>query len=352
MKKLLLTALVASSLVGCAQTTRKEYVSVVTMDVNPSIQLQLNQQDDVVQVIASNTDAQKVVGDMDLEGAKVDVAMHAIVGSMVKEGYLNDKQNTVLLSITHNDITHKERLEKELSDEISSLLSTYQISGAIVSQDVQTNTTLEDMVSTYDISLSKAALVQEVKQKKESYKVEDLVKLSTQDLILLNDKPTLQGEVSKQQYITKDEALTIALNNAKLSKNDIRELDIEFDYDRNRLTYEIDFEANGFEYEYEIDAENKTILREIEPEDDVKKPLSNKSTTQTKKVSNIGKEKALSIALKNAGSSSKEAKQVKVEFDKEDKKYEVEFNVGRKEYSYDIHATSGKILEKDVEMDD
>ena len=345
MKKLLQTAFIGTLLLtGCAQNTKDtSVVSMVTMDVNPSIQLQLNKEDDVVKVVASNKDAQTIIEDMDLIGTDVDVAMHAIIGSMVKEGYLNERQNTVLLSIENDNVNERLRLEQELGQEISTLLSSYAISGAIVSQEVSTNTVLEEMVNTYDISLSKAALVQEVKQKKDSYQIEDLVKLSTQELVLLNGETKVTGEVNKSQYISKEEALSIVLKDAGLQENQIKYLEIEYDYERGRLTYEIDFLANNFKYEYEVDAESKSIVREIEPKDDVKK-----TTTTTY----ISKDQALNIAYKNAGVSSKEVKRVEVELDKKDNKYEIEFKIGRKEYSYDIHATSGKILEKEVEMDD
>jgi len=355
MKKLYKTALIGTlllSMVGCAQEQKDTAVSVVTMDINPSIQLQLNQQDDVINVIASNKDAQTIIKDMDLIGADVDVAMHAIVGSMVQEGFLNEKQNTVLLSVENNNVNEKIRLEQELGQEISSLLSTYKITPAIVSQDVTKNTQLEEMATTYDISLSKAALVQDVVSKKETYKVEDLVKLSTQDLVLLNGEQKVIGEVNKSKYITQDDALAIVLKDAGLTKSKIKDLEIDYDYERGRLTYEIDFEANNFEYEYEVDAESKAIVKEVEPDEPTNKASTTKSSTTTMTTTYISKNKALSIAYKNAGVSSKNVKQLEVEFDKSDKKYEIEFKVGKKEYSYEIHAVSGKILEKDVEMDD
>lgn len=58
---------------------------------------------------------------------------------------------------------------------------------------------------------------------------------------------------------------------------------------------------------------------------------------------------AVGIALKNAGLSEKQAAGLEVE--KDDGKYEIEFiNTGNKaEYSYDISASSGKIIEKNVE---
>lgn len=63
----------------------------------------------------------------------------------------------------------------------------------------------------------------------------------------------------------------------------------------------------------------------------------------------IGKTKAKSIALADAGLKSSEVTFTKVKLDKEDgiTVYEVDFYHGTDEYDYEIHATSGKILKSD-----
>ncbi len=70
----------------------------------------------------------------------------------------------------------------------------------------------------------------------------------------------------------------------------------------------------------------------------------------------IGKKKAKSIALKDAGLKASDVKNFHVSVDYEDDYdtdiYEVEFDKGRDEYSYDIHAYTGKILDKDIDYDD
>ncbi|MEG0830186.1 MAG: PepSY domain-containing protein [Anaerovoracaceae bacterium] len=65
----------------------------------------------------------------------------------------------------------------------------------------------------------------------------------------------------------------------------------------------------------------------------------------------IGKTKAKKIALKDAKISASSAKALKVKLEKDDgyALYEVEFRKGAKEYDYEVKATSGKILDRDVE---
>lgn len=60
---------------------------------------------------------------------------------------------------------------------------------------------------------------------------------------------------------------------------------------------------------------------------------------------------ALKKALNNAGLKKSQVMYVEVEFDSDDNTYEVEFTKksNGKEFSYEISASSGKILEKSVE---
>ena len=212
---------------------------------------------------------------MDLEQTDMTVAVNAVIGSMVKQGYLTTENNTVLLSVENDDADERFRVEKELSENISSTLSTYDISGAILAQDMDIDDDMETIVSKYDISYGKAALIEEIMEERSDYKIEDLVKLNAQDLILIyesvdddRDVSKMTGTVSTSKYITRDEALNIALSNAKKAKNEVSGLEVEFGYEDGRLTYEIEFNADGFEYEYEIDAQTKKVVRSVDRDDD------------------------------------------------------------------------------------
>lgn len=61
--------------------------------------------------------------------------------------------------------------------------------------------------------------------------------------------------------LTSEDALDIALNDAGLTKDQLRDLDIELDRDDGTLHYNVDFEADGYDYEYEIHAESGKIIK-------------------------------------------------------------------------------------------
>ncbi len=69
--------------------------------------------------------------------------------------------------------------------------------------------------------------------------------------------------------------------------------------------------------------------------------------------SSIGSQKALEIALKDAGVSAESAKEVKSVFSKKNLKqiFDVEFEYGQNDYDYIIDAKTGEIISRDIDND-
>ena len=69
-------------------------------------------------------------------------------------------------------------------------------------------------------------------------------------------------------YLSREEAIAIALKNAGLEESQVTRLKVEFDYDDGRPEYDVEFKHDGWEYEYEIHAESGKILRSDKDWDD------------------------------------------------------------------------------------
>ncbi len=260
---------------GCGSNTASKTETIVTMDVNPSIQFELNQDDEVVGISAGNEDAKKILEKVDVEDDDANKAVDKIVDSLVDEGHLSTENNTVLLSVDNDDDDKRVELEQKLGETIQSSLKENSIDGAIFSQDMDIDDDVESLIKKYDISYGKATLIEKILDENDdnqkAYKVEDLVKLNAQELIMIyqsmerkDDDDILLGSVSTSKYITSDEALAVALSDAGLAQNQIADLEIDYDIENGVLTYEIEFKGNGKEYEYEINASKGVIEREIE----------------------------------------------------------------------------------------
>ena len=93
--------------------------SVVSLDVNPSIELKVNRSEKVLVCTPLNEDAKAILADMgngaDLKGAKLDVAVNAIVGSLVRNGYLDSISSAIMISVEDKDTARAEKLQRELT---------------------------------------------------------------------------------------------------------------------------------------------------------------------------------------------------------------------------------------------
>ena len=76
----------------------------------------------------------------------------------------------------------------------------------------------------------------------------------------IEDNDNQNNSTDNQNYIGKDQAISIALKNIKLTKNDVYDLECELDNEFNQVVYEVTFNYKNLEYEYYINAESGKII--------------------------------------------------------------------------------------------
>lgn len=351
--------------------------SVIDFDVNPSIELNINKNEKVISVNALNDDGKKILDGMDLEKVELDVAVNAIIGSMLKNGYISELENSILVSVKNKDTDKANKLKEEITNDINEILSASSIKGSVLSQVFNDDSEVHKLADENKVSDGKALLINKIlssnikDSKGNVYTFESLSKLSINELnLLLKEKKTeikdtnTSGTASDKGYIGKDKAKSIALKNAGTTSSKVRELDVELDADDGVLVYEVDFKYGNKEYEYEINAKTGSIIhKDVEIDDDYEentttKPSTSQSNTNNNTSTNtsssyIGKDEAKSIALKNAGVISSKVRDLEVELDNDNgvAVYEVSFEYGNTEYDYEINAKTGKIIRKEVDKD-
>ncbi len=75
-----------------------------------------------------------------------------------------------------------------------------------------------------------------------------------------NDNSTNTEKNDSKNYITKEEARDIAINDAGFSLDSVTLIKAEFDYDNGIAIYEVEFVNGNLEYDYEINAITKEIV--------------------------------------------------------------------------------------------
>lgn len=241
-------------------------VSIVFLDVNPSIELKVNEDEDVVEANALNTEAEAVLEGMRLKGMDIDDGVNTIVGSLIKQGYLDELADSILVTVEDNNALRGERLQEELTEEIKEILRAASINAPILAQHVDMESSAK-IADAYDISNGKAALIERILKVNQTYKEEELAQLSVNDLNLILSNPKNEvtdivttGEANEAGYIGREEAKTIALSHAGVTESEVTFLRIEQNQDDGRIEYSVDFTADNKEYDYEIDGYTGQIL--------------------------------------------------------------------------------------------
>ena len=332
--------------------------SVVSLDVNPSIELKVNRSEKVLACTPLNEDAKAILADMsngaDLKGAKLDVAVNAIVGSLVRNGYLDSISSAIMISVEDKDAARAEKLQRELTSAVDGVLQTSEAKASVLTQTLTQDAAREQQARENNISTGKTALVNRVLAINPSLKFDALAKLSVEEL------KDLAEAGAPAMPIGKDAAACAAEQYAGTTALDSVTAEVDSELDEFPAHYEVELHTAWGEFEYLVDAYTgkvlsgqKNLLTAASTPNETTKP-SDQKPDPSGTAQDIGHAKAKAIALNHAGVSENEAYDMEIELDDEDGTlvYEVEFKSGGMEYSYEINAASGAILKHEAEIDD
>ena len=320
--------------------------SVISLDVNPSVELRIGRKEKVTGVTALNADAQGLLDGMDLKGTDLNVAINALIGSMVRCGYISELKNSVLVSVEDSNAARGQKLQEEITADITQALEQSAIEAAVLSQTLDMDQTLQQMAEQYAISVGKAKIITKILAKDPTLTAQALAGLPINDLslILLSKEPEADGvassgQVSDKKYIGEEKAREIAL--AKVPGG--RVVKAEYDMEDGRIVYEVEVLLNGVEHDFDIDALTGDVLKwdqELDEDDDKNNGQQGTVTTPTTAV--IGLDRAKEIAQGRLPGG----KVTELELDKEDGRwiYEGEIETAELEADFEIDAYTGEVL--------
>ena len=306
-------------------------VSVVSLDVNPSIELKVNRSEKVLVCTPLNEDAEAILADMsngaDLKGAKLDVAVNAIVGSLVRNGYLDSISSAIMISVEDKDTARAEKLQRELTSTVDGVLQTSEAKAAVLTQTLTQDAGREQQARENNISTGKAALVNHVLALNSALKFDALAKLSVEEL------KDLAEAGAPAMPIGMDAARTAAEEYAGTTAVDSVTAEVDSELDESPAHYEVELHTAWGEFEYLVDAYTGNVLSgqkdllttastpndTVKPSQPVSPPAQSSQPAQPSGTAqDIGYAKAKSIALNHAGVSENEAYDMDIELDDED----------------------------------
>lgn len=313
--------------------------TAVSIDVNPSIELEVNRQEKVLRATPLNDDAQTILDGMKLEGVNLKTAVNAVIGSMVQNGYFTDEVNSILLSVDNDDEAKRVALQEELTQGVNESLQQLSVNGTVFAQSLNSSAELKALAEQYGISEGKAYWVQMLTAADSTLSADVLAKLSINDLALLAEARNLKydyvGTANDTAYIGLEKAKEIAI--AKAGGGDV--VSIELDVDDGIMVYEGELIYNNVEYDFDINALDGTILKWEEDRNGVNIDTSNV----------IGKARAKEIILAKAPG----AEITKLVLDEDDGilYYEGYARVDGKLYEFEVKADDGVIRKWELDDD-
>lgn len=246
------------------------------IDVNPSIEVQLDENNTVLQINALNTDAEEVLKNLKLKGVEMDTAINAIIGSLYVNGYLTAENNSVLVSVDTKNKDNTEVLVNGVSNKISQVLKSANVNLSVIAQDVENSDYLKERADEHGISIGKMHLIDKMMDMElvdggfDEEDIPDLAKMPIKDLNFLysvnpihknkGEKPpqeVIVGEVGG--YIEKESALQAVLKTISLDESEVEWYELRVhpqgDNNQRKMVYSITLKKKNSNelLRYEVD---------------------------------------------------------------------------------------------------
>lgn len=261
-----LTLCIGGTFAATAHNASKQVAALVSIDVNPSIELSVNKDDKVIDVSAANDDAKDILEDDDYSGAELKAAVDKIIDVLMQKGYLDGNKNSVLISVDSDDEEFAAALQQKLMEDINAYFSLKGFKGSVICQDVDHDDSVSEIADKYDISLGKATLIRKIIAAGSTYTAEQLSKMTISEINFIMNADNIEpasitkgGTAVSEKYVSRDTAKAKAFAAAGVNPSEVSHLKISLDFDDDDAVYEVEFRAGGNKYEYEIDAITGTI---------------------------------------------------------------------------------------------
>ncbi|MBR3210963.1 MAG: hypothetical protein IKF71_03375 [Bacilli bacterium] len=198
-------------IIGCFLWNNRT-VSIITLDINPSIRINLNKKNEVKKIIAVNKDAEKIVKNISLKNdKKIETVINRIADEVEGNGFLTEFNLVQIILYTDGNITSnkvKEMLGKSFNED--------GISADVV---VVKKITKDDkkLAKKYNMNPAKAAYINSIIKDKPYMNVKDLVDKSVGEI--KNSKET--GYYCESGYILDGDRCLKEKKRVKASTGDI-----------------------------------------------------------------------------------------------------------------------------------
>ena len=188
-------------------------VSYIKVSINPELELGLNSDNEVVEVVNLNEDADIFTSDLDIIGLEVEEALELIVDENIETGYIDEysEENGVIVTVVNDNEEDRLDLEEKVMTKIQNHLELKKVSAVLAA--VKLSDDLKADATKYEVSNGKMLLVTQAVTLNPELKKEELVTLSIK---------TIHSYIKKEVTERKEE-LKITKEELKVKKEELKE---------------------------------------------------------------------------------------------------------------------------------
>ncbi|MCC8075555.1 MAG: peptidase, partial [Clostridiales bacterium] len=157
--------------------------SIVDIDVNPSVELTTNRNNKVLEAEAVNEDGAEILQELNLKGTDLNVAVYAVIGAMVQNGYLTGDDGSILISVQNDDQERAQTVRNLVLSDVDASLKSSEVTASVLNQTVTTTTTdAQTFADENNISLGKAVFVLNLASKDNTLDANELAAMTLKEL--------------------------------------------------------------------------------------------------------------------------------------------------------------------------
>ncbi len=165
---------------GIAYCSSAAYISI---DVNPSVELELNRFGNVIEARPLNEDARRVLSEIDIMNRSYEYAVDAIIGAEIQDGYINDKA-VVLVAVQSDDPALQDSVLKNVEQRTKTAES-----GGAVAKCITVDAGTKEEAKSYGVSAGKYSAIKQLQQKDPTATVEKYKDSSMSDILKWTEEP-------------------------------------------------------------------------------------------------------------------------------------------------------------------
>lgn len=278
-------AVISGTLFGIyAYNAERGVAAAVSIDVNPAVVIKVNSKEKVIHITSKNGDGESLIGDRDFTGCTLEYTVDTLVTEMLKQGYISEMSNSVLVSVGGSSPERNTEITSRLAHNIGKHIEADGISGAVMSQTVD-DATLAETAENYGITEGKAQLIKRIIDGGNNSSFEQLARLSINELSLIagSDRTNVSdveqiGSPSDKAYVGEENAVSAALDHAGIVKDEADAVDADIDAVSGAMVYKVDLNYSGKDYGITVDAVSGTVIK-FSPAEDLPEPPKTDTVT-------------------------------------------------------------------------